>query len=451
MRNYITLYFVLSISFLIAQTNENVWKSNLDFGEGAIFSTFLNIENTKNQYLITSPKNADARIFGGFKARLGRLLGKSPKKGVLLKIDTKKIGDSLFGNTTLPIFGKLKFKGILTQHTLSGEFIKNDSIVIGSLKGLKSKETSISYASLYPKILNITKDNIYSKQVLESKDWRKFQNNLNRLCKKAEDDIEFFIGFSMLNSSLPFSHYNIFIEDKLQEKNIVNESLTRESTVIFEEKNPNTAYIKIKNFSTTQKELSIVLPKITENKNYKNLIVDLRNNGGGGIDAAFELAKHIAVKDIEVGYFITNKLRYSGFQPKLFETLPELHPKSTEEFGNDLKTGRGAKLVFRKSDNKIYSGNLYVLTNNNTGSTCEPIVYALKNTLNATVIGEKTAGAMLAATWFNLDSKYLLMLPIADFYTYDGERLDQNGVNPTIEIASERALEKALEIINNNP
>jgi C-terminal processing protease CtpA/Prc len=42
------------------------------------------------------------------------------------------------------------------------------------------------------------------------------------------------------------------------------------------------------------------------------------------------------------------------------------------------------------------------------------------------------------------------MLPIADFYTYDGIRLDKVGVNPDITVKSEDALNKALEIINNS-
>ena len=89
------------------------------------------------------------------------------------------------------------------------------------------------------------------------------------------------------------------------------------------------------------------------------------------------------------------------------------------------------------------------MTNEGTGSTCEPIVYALKNTKRATIIGEKTFGGMLAASPFVVTGKYRLMLPIADFYTYDGVRLDRVGVSPDIETKSDDALTKTLEIISN--
>lgn len=192
----------------------------------------------------------------------------------------------------------------------------------------------------------------------------------------------------------------------------------------------------------------MILPQIVENTAYKNLIIDLRNNGGGGIDAAFAFAKYIVKEDMEVGYFPTNKLVYSGYQPEVFNKLPELQPKSTEEFGNELKATPGVKLIFKKPSNPVFTGKLYILTNGYTASTCEPIVYALKNTKNATIIGEKTYGAMLAASPFVVSGKYMLMLPIADFYTYDGARLDQVGVRPDIEVKSENALTKALELIS---
>ena len=41
------------------------------------------------------------------------------------------------------------------------------------------------------------------------------------------------------------------------------------------------------------------------------------------------------------------------------------------------------------------------------------------------------------------------MLPIADFYTYDGVRLEGVGVKPNIETTSENALDKTLELIKN--
>lgn len=429
-----------------AQSNPTHFKSEIDFGGGTIISTFLDFNPSKDEFTLNSPKNADIRMMG-FRARLGRLFGKLPKKGIIISIKGIQKTDSLFGQTNIPMFGKLKFKGQIINKTLSGELLNDDGITIGTIHGKTSKEDRISYIELYPQIIKTIKDNIYSRHVLQTKEWKKFEKDLKNLCTNAQDDIELFFGFSMLTQKLPFSHLYLFI-GKDENEVETEEIISTVKSVIFEEKSSSTAYLQIKNFGNSADELNAILPEIVANPAYKNLIIDLRDNGGGGINAAFALAKYIVTEDMEVGYFPTNKLSYSGYQPELFKTLPELQPKTTDEFGNELKTSPGVKLIFNKPSNPVFTGKLYVLTNGNTGSTCEPLVYALKNRKKATIIGEKTYGGMLAASPFVASEKYILMLPIADFYTYDGIRLDKVGVEPDIIVKSENALEETLEIIN---
>jgi hypothetical protein len=444
----LALFLLFNVSF--AQKNSSHFKSDIDFGNGTVFSTFLDVSIAKGEFAITSPKNADVRIFGG-KAKLGRMMGKSPKKGIIITIKGTQKTDSLFGETKIPMIGKLKFKGIVKGATLSGEFINNDSIAIGTLQGVKSVEDKNSYSALYPKMLKTIQDNIFSKSVLQTQDWKEFEKEIEKLCNTAHDDIELFLGFNMIAQNLPFSHLTLAIVQESTKKEEPAESNATTSTtksVVFEEKNSTTAYLQIKNFSSSTTELEAALPKIVANTAYKNLIIDLRENGGGGISAAFALAKYIATEDLEVGYFPTNKLQYTGYQPELFKTLPELQPKDTEEFGNELKRSSGVKLIFKKPTNPVFTGNLYVLTNGHTASTCEPIVYALKNRKKATIIGERTYGGMLAASPFVVSGKYTLLLPIANFYTYDGVRLDRVGVDPDVAVKSEEALTKTLEIIS---
>lgn len=449
------LNFVLFFLFnhASAQNNPRHFRSEIDFGNGTVISTFLDVSIVENQFKITSPKNADLRIAGG-KARLARLLGKMPKKGIIVTIKGGQKTDTLFGDTKIPIVGKLKFKGIVNDQILSGELINADGIAIGSIQGIASTQDKIDNKALYPKMLKTIQDNIYSKSVLQTKEWKKFDKQIEKLCNDAHDDIELYFGFNMLAQKLPFTHLTLAITENKADQEATVKSTEKEvqvstpKSVVFEEKNNTTAYLQIKNFSNSTAELEAALPKIVANAAYKNLIIDLRENGGGGISAAFALAKYIVTEDLEVGYFPTNKLQYSGYQPEVFQTLPELQPKDTEEFGNELKRLPGVKLIFKKPTNPVFTGNLYVLTNGHTASTCEPIVYALKNHKKAIIIGENTYGGMLAASPFVVSGKYMLLLPIADFYTYDGVRLDKVGVAPNVVVNSDDALTKVLEIIN---
>jgi peptidase S41-like protein len=449
MKNALIILFTLIVTSSFAQQHQTNLESEINVGDGFTLTTFLKVEQTNDQFIITSPKNADVRLFGGFKARLGRIFGKSPQKGIFVTIDSKQNGDSLLGAMKIPMLGKLKFKGIYNNGLLNGEMIKNDTILVGNIRGKESQRRSIDYSYLFPKIIEITENNIYSKTVLQTDEWKKFQKQLKKTLNNVQDDIELFFGFNLLSLKLPFSHYNLILQETTEEEeNSSAENLEKkEATVIYEKKNESTAYLKIANFSSSTKELADVLPKIIK-ENPKNLIIDLRDNGGGGIEAAFEFGKYIMDNSIEIGYFVTNKLQYTGFDIDLFKDLSVAEPQTTDEFIETLKHGKGAKLVFNNPDTPVFLGNIFILTNGGTASTCEPIVYVLKESKRATIIGEKTAGAMLSATYFDISGKYKLVLPIADFYTYDGVRLDGVGVSPNIETTSENALDKALSLIN---
>lgn len=95
-------------------------------------------------------------------------------------------------------------------------------------------------------------------------------------------------------------------------------------------------------------------------------------------------------------------------------------------------------------DSKTFDGNVYVLINNNTASACEPVVYALKNTQNTVVIGEKTAGAMLNGERFSFGENFTLWIPTAEYFTSDGFRIDKVGVESDIKAKSGEEINSIL-------
>ena len=74
-----------------------------------------------------------------------------------------------------------------------------------------------------------------------------------------------------------------------------------------------------------------------------------------------------------------------------------------------------------------------LLINGGTRSGKEVLAYGFKKYGYGPVIGTRSAGALLAARAFLLDSGGLLLLPVADV-AVDGERLEGRGVAPTIEV-----------------
>lgn len=92
-----------------------------------------------------------------------------------------------------------------------------------------------------------------------------------------------------------------------------------------------------------------------------------------------------------------------------------------------------------------FKGNVYILTSKFTGSTCEPIVYGLKQSGRAIIVGENTAGKMLSSEPFDVKNDFQIYVPIADFYTNDGVRLDQKGVAPNYKVKYKEALNYTLD------
>lgn len=421
--------------------NAGHWQTGITMGD-FLLSTYLTVTRKGDQVIITSPRNADRRLFGFSKSALARLMGKIPKKGRFLVIDAKQMNDSVIGPARMPIKGHVEFRGTISEkdNSLNGRFIK-DGEVIGALKGEKTTGRKNDYKSFYPIITDLTQKNIYSKQVLQSEEWEHFEKKLKNLTDNATDDIELFLGFSIYSAKLPFSHF--YLLPQTGEQSDISGVSPTEHNVIFEEKTPTIAYMNVKNFSSTQKEITEIFPRIIE-KGYPNLIIDLRNNGGGGIEAATELAKYILKDSVFIGYFFTNRFSGNADDQAALNGLPLTHATTTDALIEELKTSPGVRFGAPKPTGQIYKGKIYVLTNKNTASTCEPVVYVLQQKKLATIIGEATAGAMLSSAYFTVQGRYKLVLPIADFLTSDFVRLEKKGVKPDIETTSDVALERAI-------
>jgi C-terminal processing protease CtpA/Prc len=257
------------------------------------------------------------------------------------------------------------------------------------------------------------------------------------------DDIELIFSFYYFASNLPISHYYLIKTQPLENSEL--EVIPSKRFVSLDDKSETTAYLKIKSFNGTANEMDSIF-SVIKKKNYLNLIVDLRNNIGGNVEAGMEFAKNVVDTTIIGGIFLTQKWFANHKNIPELNEYNQFHHFTASNY-DLLKQGIHEKqgIVLKVIPNKDpFKGQLFILTNNNTASTCEPIVYSLKNHNRATIIGESTAGAMLSGESFDLQNDYSLFVPTADYYTSDGYRIDQKGVKPNIEIKADQALEYVL-------
>jgi carboxyl-terminal processing protease len=95
-----------------------------------------------------------------------------------------------------------------------------------------------------------------------------------------------------------------------------------------------------------------------------------------------------------------------------------------------------------------------LLINGGTRSGKEVLTYGFKKYGFGEVIGERSAGALLAGRAFLLSAGGLLLVPVTDV-AVDGERIEGRGVSPTVEVKREipyaagadPQLERALEVL----
>jgi carboxyl-terminal processing protease len=181
--------------------------------------------------------------------------------------------------------------------------------------------------------------------------------------------------------------------------------------------NDTVAHLKISSFGDN---LSVLMEdkiqQIQTKNTVKNIILDLRDNGGGLLDQTVEVAS----------YFI----------PKNEVVLIE--KTKTEE--KILKTNA-------KSTN-LQDYNVIVLVNDFSASASEILAGSLRDQRNAKLVGSTTFGKGTVQQIFNLKNGDKLKLTIAEWFTPKKTAIDKIGLEPDVLVnPDEDALKKALEII----
>lgn len=182
--------------------------------------------------------------------------------------------------------------------------------------------------------------------------------------------------------------------------------------------NKDTAVIKIYTFdlsydrANVEKLMKEALPA-------KNLIVDLRNNGGGAVLNMIHFLSMLMPSGTEIGTFVNKSLIDS------FVSDTKGDPK-------DLKAvaAYAPRKIKTQSSSILYKGNVAVLVNGGSGSASEISAEALKEQLGAPVVGQRSAGAVLVSVINPLPRGFNMQYPISDYVSIKGVRLEANGIVP---------------------
>ncbi|MEX2461331.1 MAG: S41 family peptidase [Paenibacillaceae bacterium] len=160
-----------------------------------------------------------------------------------------------------------------------------------------------------------------------------------------------------------------------------------------------TGYIQLTSFSSDADELFAAQLKELRKKQIHSLIIDLRNNGGGLLDTASNIAKLF----IKEGVLI--------------------HTNDRNHVDTPVKLQGGASVDFP----------VYVLVNENSASASEVLTGALQDYKIATVIGTQSYGKGSVQSIFPLSNGGMLKVTIEEYLTSLNHKVNKVGITPDIE------------------
>jgi len=115
-------------------------------------------------------------------------------------------------------------------------------------------------------------------------------------------------------------------------------------------------------------------------------------------------------------------------------SLAELFEHSVEIGHSVKRSGRDSKRSSLSIFSAHFPGRVVVLVGPSTGSAAEIFSHVLQHEHRATIIGRKTAGAVINSFFYSLPDSGRLQVPVGDYIGLDGQRLEGHGVVPDIEV-----------------
>lgn len=191
------------------------------------------------------------------------------------------------------------------------------------------------------------------------------------------------------------------------------------------ENSPGVGYVGISTFNdAAPREFRRAIQRL-KNTGLNRLIIDLRNNPGGILDSAVEVASVLTGPNVVIAL---EKMRVG--EPIEHKTVGE---RAIEKLP------------------------LVILVNNGTASAAEILAGALKEIQGAVIVGETTFGKGSVQSYAELGNKSSLKITTALWFTPQGNSIEGDGLVPDQAVKEEPItagepgpdliLEKALELL----
>ncbi len=177
--------------------------------------------------------------------------------------------------------------------------------------------------------------------------------------------------------------------------------------------NTTIGYIEFNSFDEgCAEEFKAKLEELKQ-KNITSLIIDIRNNGGGLVNEALDIADFIVDKDSTL-LITTDK--------------------------------NGKEEISKAKNDAIINVPIIVLTNKSTASASEILAGALRDNGKATIVGEKTYGKGVIQELLTLTDGSGLKITTNEYYTPNRNKINKVGITPDVEVDLDEETKEQLDI-----
>lgn len=284
----------------------------------------------------------------------------------------------------------------------------------------------------------------------------------------------FSVMFYMRDHSMRMTHATL-IEDELRPENLgalrrvtskfVPDTIARSEEISnkigIKKLNYSTLYLRMPSFNHEIKEKvdSVIKTNhelITETP---NLIIDVRNNGGGSDVTYSDIIKYLYTNPIKL---VNNSIRSTPDNIAKFENLltDPLFPESNKQYIRDLverlkkkpnKFVRKDNEVIVEETNFAFPQKVVVLINDNCASSCEEFVLTVKQSKKVILMGENTMGVLDYANVHTLNlpcAGWMLQYATSRTNRLPDYPIDNIGIEPDVEIPADKNwIDFALEYL----
>ncbi len=340
-------------------------------------------------------------------------------------------------------YGKLKVDATLEGDRLQGKWF-HDGLVErlffnGEVRGLRDRSyVSKPRLEVFDATWARLEHDFYSPD-FNGVDVRSLRRRYRTQVAAAQTDGEFLSLMRQMLGEFQTSHLDFFATPSWsKELHPARAKDSSEKDITWKQLNSSVGYLRIESFEDGPQVVARVDRAFAELANYPALVVDLRGNGGGTLSAAMRLGDYLLPRMQPVGYFASRagltRHGVRSIDQLKASALPVFSGYDSEEFTREM-TEKGTLMLATGGRAKSpYRGRVVVLIDENCFSASEALASVVKETGAATLIGRRTTGAMLSATPVALEGDWTLLLPVWDFRTAKGVRVEGRGVEPTIAV-----------------